>query len=205
MDRVAVWRAANLSLMSWAAHSITWGNAHWTNFHLGMDRMASVRLGDSPNCMFCTSTFSSDCNRQVNRCLLFSLSFQRKRDKVNLRDWTLPCRLLSSPVHGTSVDGCPWKKGTNWLAAEMICTWCNQVVTTTYSRKQEPKSNQTAHLVFYCFGLLPSVLFHRSRKVYVGGNQRGAYHRPHRPQCNFCFYGQGKWSRHTTLTFQIFD
>ena len=57
----------NLSLMSWAAQIKTCGSADWMNFQRGMERMASVRLGDRPNWMFCTSTFSSDCESKPKK------------------------------------------------------------------------------------------------------------------------------------------
>lgn len=53
------------SLINWAVQSMTCGRDDWTNFHRGMDRMASVKLGDSPNWMFWTRTFSSDFNNQT--------------------------------------------------------------------------------------------------------------------------------------------
>ncbi len=50
-----------LFVKSWAIQCMTWGNAVCIIRHLGIFSMASVRLGERPNLMFVTSTFSKDC------------------------------------------------------------------------------------------------------------------------------------------------
>jgi len=46
-----------------AAQCTTCGKEACISLHRGIDLIASLRLGDRPNWMFCTSTFSKDCKK----------------------------------------------------------------------------------------------------------------------------------------------